>query len=138
MTTKISKSYKLLFEFSERLYALAPLFKMPVKDQQFAKVLPRIYYELDVIRHLEFIIRDKIFSGDEAQKTFCMVDEALYHVQYALYAADRRPSEFPNESYNLAVNKELAAAAQKVVSLQYGQTLINIPRSNNTSFQHTL
>lgn len=114
MTTKLSKSYKSLFEFSERLDALALLFKRPVKDQQFAAVLPRIYYEIDVIRHLEFILRDKIFKGGQAEKTFEQVDMALYHAQYVLHGPDQGLDEFPSERYNLAINKEIDLASKAI------------------------
>lgn len=114
MTTKISKRYKLISEFSERLDALALLFKKPVNDQQFAVVLPRIYYEIDVIRHLEFILRDRIFKGEQAEKIFEQVDTALYHAQYVLHGPDQGLDEFPSERYNLAINKEINLASKAI------------------------
>ena len=111
MTTKISKSYKLLFEFSERLDGLALLFKRSVKDRQFAKALPRIYYDINVIRHLEFILREKIFRGEEAERSFEQIDTALYHAQYVLHGPDQGLDEFPSEKYNRAISKEMKEAA---------------------------
>ena len=60
MTTKLLKSF--IFEFSEWRDTLVLLFNRPVDDQQFAVVFSRIYYKIDVIRHLEFIFRGKIFK----------------------------------------------------------------------------
>ena len=122
MIAKISKSYKLLFEFSERLDALALLFKRSVKDQQFAAVLPRIYYEIDVIRNLEFILRDKIFKGEKARKEFEQVDSALYHAQYVLHGPDHELDEFPSERYNLAISKKIRASGDAVERIMSSQT----------------
>lgn len=60
MTNKISKKYKFLFEFSERLDALVSLFKKHVKNRQSTKVLQKIYYGTDAIKNLELILRKKI------------------------------------------------------------------------------
>lgn len=60
MTNKISKKYKFLFEFSERLDALVSLFKKHVKDRQSTKVLQKIYYDTDVTNNLQLILRKKI------------------------------------------------------------------------------
>ena len=121
MTTELSKSYKLLFEFSERLDALAMLFKRPVKDQQFAKILPRIYYEIDVIRHLEFILRERIFKGNKAEGTFGQLDTALYHAQYVLHGPDQGLEGFPSERYNFTISREISTVANVLEEMIVGQ-----------------
>lgn len=138
MITKISKSYTLLFEFSQRLDALALLFKRPVKDQQFAKVLPRIYYEIDVIRHLEFILRDRIFKGDGAEKVFEQADAAIYHAQYVLHGPDQGAEEFPSERYNLAISREISAAADVLKGIMGGQMALKGATKPLIKYQHTL
>ena len=117
MVAKLSKSYKMLFDFSKRLDALALLFKRPVKDQQFAKALPMIYYEIDVIRHLEFILRERIFKGDGAERAFGQVDMALYHAEYVLHGPDQGLDEFPSERYNRDISREIEEAASGVKGL---------------------
>lgn len=138
MVTKISKSYKILFEFSEKLEALALLFKMPVKDQQFAKTLPRIYYEIDVIRHLEFILRDKVFTGEEAERAFCQVDEALYHAEYVLHGPDQGLDEFPSGRYNLSISNRIRMAAESARRMKGSQMSLKEGNKPHTGFQHIL
>lgn len=138
MVTKISKSYKILFEFSERLEALALLFKMPVKDQQFAKALPRIYYEIDVIRHLEFILRDKVFTGEKAERAFCQVDEALYHAEYVLHGPDHGLDEFPSGKYNLSISNRIRMAAESARRMKGSQMSLKEANKPHTGFQHIL
>ncbi len=138
MTTKISKSYALLFEFSERLHALASLFKRPVKDHQFAKSLPRIYYEIDVIRHLEFILRGRIFKGEKAEKAFEQVDSALYHAEYVLHGPDQGLEEFPSEKYNLVISKEIDKTASKAEEIAGGQIDLRASEKPLAAYQRTL
>lgn len=138
MATKISRIYKVLFEFSEKLDALALLFKMPVKDQQFARVLPRIYYEIDAIRHLEFILRNRAFKGKEAEKMFWQVDEALYHAQYVLHGPDQGLDEFPSERYNLSISNRIRMAAESARKIKGSQMRLNEGNRPNTGFQHML
>ena len=138
MVTKISKSYKILFEFSERLEALALLFKMPVKDQQFAKALPRIYYEIDVIRHLEFILRDKVFTGEKAERAFCQVDEALYHAEYVLHGPDQGLDEFPSGRYNLSISNRIRIAAEMARKINSSQMCLREGNKPHIGFQHIL
>lgn len=138
MVTKISKSYKILFEFSEKLDALALLFKMPVKDQQFAKVLPRIYYEIDTIRHLEFILRDKVFKGEEAEKAFCQVDEVLYHAEYVLHGPDQGLDGFPSERYNLGISNRIKMAAESARKIKNNPVDIEEACKPHTGFQRIL
>ena len=123
MNTKLSKSYTLLFEFSERLDVLALLFKRPVKDQQFAKVLPRIYYEIYVIRYLEFTLRERVFKGEKAERAFEQVDAALYHAQYVLHGPDQGLDEFPSRRYNQAMSKELGEVNKMVRELAKGMQI---------------
>ena len=140
MVTKISKSYKLLFEFSGRLDALAVLFRKPAKDQEFAKVLPRIYYEIDVIRHMEFILRDRIFKGKDAENAFVQVDLALYHAEYVLHGPDQGLDEFPSDRYNMEISKELKDAVHYVNSMstgrqaQLGAFQAPIPANSNLNY----
>ena len=138
MVTKISKSYKILFEFSEKLDALALLFKMPVKDQQFAKVLPRIYYEIDTIRHLEFILRDKVFKGEAAERAFSQVDEALYNAEYVLHGPDQGLDEFPSERYNLSISDRIRMAAESARRINGSQMSLKEANRPDTGFQHIL
>lgn len=103
-------SYDKLSEFSRRIIVLAALFEVPVENEQFAKVLPGIHYQIDAIRHEEYIVREKIFRGAEAAKAFNRVDTAIYHAEYIL----KDPDGCPERGHNLAISGELTEAAASI------------------------
>jgi len=106
---KISKSYKLLFGFSDGLLGLASLFKRPVENGEFARVMPLIAFRVHELRNTEIVVR-RVFKVGDTDPSFRKVDSALY------YADDfaRDIGCMPSDGYNLSMANSIVEAANIV------------------------
>jgi hypothetical protein len=74
--------------------------------------MPRIIYQIDAIRHLEYLLREKMFRSLKADLVFNDVDKAICDAEYVMRETD--PDEATSFDNNKIVSELMEDAAAGV------------------------
>jgi hypothetical protein len=127
-----TNAYDRLSRFSKGLFDLAALLDQPVENGGFARAMPKIHYQISVIRYLEFPLRETVFKGKMPEMLFDKVDTALYLAECAA-----RQAECPERSRNLETSRELvrAAVAAGRMAMEGSNQLANCGSTNRQIYR---